>query len=234
MPFIDKVKATAFVELFPQDIEEDIWVGPAYVINSTEVVPFLLGPDKFIVFFFDPNMDDWYSQFSDGYEIHTKSRLVKFVNLKSLIEEERFFELNPSAPSDSFRHFDKGVWRMAKSNLIFQFLDVLSDVMLYHADNFQCAEYYYIPAHPQLQKVYERAYNRCNHGARLFGKIASPSETILGYRKLEASNEEKFEQHTEPELEGSRSATPITSNGERFAYGEPEDLYAYFRGEVSD
>lgn len=234
MAFIDNVNVALYVGLFPPQFEESIWVGSAEIINSTEVVPFAVGADKFIVFFVNPkteDSDDFYAQFAENYPVHQKSRIVKFVNLKSLEEQERLY-VTRNPEQIEVKHFEKGAWPLSSRMLIFQLLEVLTEVMLYHSDTFLCEEYYYLPAHEGLQKAYERAYSRCTRASLMFDKIAVPSESVLGYRKLKASNDPQFEQHEKSESERSGLAATAENSGQEFA--SSEDLRAYFTGEISD
>lgn len=232
MPFIENFKLSDFASLFPSLEDDYIWSGSPLAISSQEVVPIVIGKNKFIFFFIDPNSDetgDTYRLLSDGYKIHRQSRIVKFVSMQSIIKEDQDRAENQALASNAVDHFQKGKWKLTDGSLIFQLLEVIPEVIMSHANAYQCEEYYYIPANPQLQRVYERTYKRYVQASEIFCKIVSPNDSVLGFRKLKASNDQEFDQSTASPCERNGLSAIATDNDE-----DQLDLRKYFTGEVSD
>jgi len=215
VPLLSQVKAEELAALFPQEEKiDEVWIGEIVrYADELEVIPMRFANLEFIVFFSSPMCqlgdEALINGFAEGYPVAPNSRIVKFVRLDALFEEEEEAIqalIENRQPMDC--NYFKPVWKLPDNRLIFQFLEALSDTMLSHASRFKCEEYYYIPAHQKLESAYKRAHQRSEQGNRIFCSIATDSEQFRGYKRVEAANAQKFERSTIPQVAGPQVAAP--------------------------
>lgn len=136
--------------------EEVVWIGNVFSVgDGSEVIPFQFLTTRYLMFFVSlPSLfgdqdlaDEMVENWADGLTVHPSHRLIKFFRTDAIDQPDTLF--------------DPTVWRLAHPRQIFQFSDLISDVVLLHVSTLPAIkEYYFKPENEQLERFYVRIFKR--------------------------------------------------------------------------
>lgn len=160
-------------ELFErEDVEAGVWVGaPLSVFARYEMVPFRFLSAKYVMMF--QHMGDAIggaeeiaehsTYFADSFTPEPESRLMKFMHVDS----------------QGGNAFDPSQWSLPKPRYIFQFSELLRDVVEVHVQNNpELSQYFYTASTAQLERCYTRIFDRLPDGCDL--RHFEPIQAKLG------------------------------------------------------
>lgn len=165
-----------------EDKQSDVWIGkPMSAYPRHEFMPFKFASVRYIMMMghpaFEVGGDDMLpvmsEQWANGFTPAEHSRIMKF----------------QVADAEQNQFLPKKEWKLPNPRYIFQFSEVLRDVVTLHLGHFpEMTQYFYWPASPQLTKLYTRIFSRAPDDCpiRQFEPILDPlGEYFYGYQRKE-------------------------------------------------
>lgn len=165
--------------LFATSSGSDVWVGsPLSFMTQYEMIPFEFMGAQYVMIFHqvcdaigaDENALVLLAEFAGGFVADPECRIIKFLNVHAELENA----------------FDPDAWKLQLGAYIFQFFDVVREVVELHVTtNPQVPQYFYAPATPQLQKCYNRTFKRLPVGSCLndFERVQAPTGNYHGFQR---------------------------------------------------
>lgn len=149
-----------------------VWIGRTLAVNDDlELIPFVFAGLRFVMFFqsLENDADTEFAEmmlanWADGFRPHDHHRLIKFIRADIGMMKEAMF-----SPSE---------WKLPKQSLIFQFGDVLHDVILAHSEDCGTQQYFFKPETDALRKFYTRISGKFLSASHAFEPI--PVEEFSG------------------------------------------------------
>ncbi|WP_027821043.1 hypothetical protein [Paraburkholderia bannensis] len=180
---IENVTPELVARLFPEPPSDGIVLTPPLTIDpALEATGIDFGGTRFVVFFADvlvyaggdqALLEQTAQSWHVGMVPAPGARLVKFLRIEA--DKESMF--NPKA------------WPLPDPEMIWQFMDILSEALVRHAETFpDVPQYFYMPQCKELDSLYNRMSRRFDVHAKTrvaFHCVAQPADEEGGFYGFE-------------------------------------------------
>lgn len=168
--------------LFPSPCSSGVSIGsPLSFFSQYEMIPFEFNGAQYVMIFHqicdaigsDESSLEVLAEFAGGFLAHKDCRIVKFFDVNATLENA----------------FDPDAWQLQIGAYIFQFFDVVREVVELHTTTYpEVPQYFYAPATRQLEKCYNRTFQRLPTNSYLnnFERIQAPTGNYHGFQRKQS------------------------------------------------